>query len=82
MNPITPVFGFANLWIKSFDSYQDFYRVITRSSDVATEIIDFTVVDKREDVSVLRSLASANLGSTQDGVILVGNPESRGRDPD
>ena len=82
MNPIAPVFGFADLWVKSFDSYQDFYRLITRSSDVVTEIIDSTVADKREDVTVFRSLASVNLGSTQNVVILVGNPKSRGKDPD
>jgi len=82
VNQIAPVFGFPDLWVKSFDSYQDFYRVITRSSDVATEIIDSTVADKREDVTILSSLARVNLGSTQGVVIRVGNPKSRGRDPD
>ena len=82
MNRIAAVFGFPDFWVKSFDSYQDFYRVITRSSDVATEIIDSTVVDKREDVTILSCLASVNCGSAQDVVIRVGNPESRGRNPD
>jgi len=47
--------------------------VIARSSDVAAEIISSTAADHREAVTALGSLASVNLGSMQDVVILIGN---------
>lgn len=72
------VFGFPDLWDKSYSDHEHFYQVIARSSDVAAEIITSTAVDKREAVTALGSLASVNLGSMQDVLILIGNRRGAG----
>jgi hypothetical protein len=78
MNESPAVFGFPNLWAKAYREYEHFYHVISGSSDVAAEIIASTGADKREPVTALGSLASVNLGSMQDVVILIGNRRGAG----
>jgi hypothetical protein len=78
MNDMPAIFGFPDLWGKSYSDHEHFYQVIARSSDVAAEIIASTATDKREAVTALGSLASVNLGSMQDVVILVGNRRGAG----
>jgi hypothetical protein len=78
MNDMPAVFGFPDLWGKSYSDHEHFYQVIARSSDVAAEIITSTAEDKREAVTALGSLASVNLGSMQDVVILIGNRRGAG----
>lgn len=78
MNEMPAVFGFPNLWAESYSDYEHFYQVIARSSDVAAEIITSTTADNGEPVTALGSLASVNLGSMQDVVILVGNRRGAG----
>ena len=78
MNETPAVFAFPDLWAKSYSDYEHFYQLIARSSDVAAEIIASTAADKREVVITLGSLASVNLGSMQDVVVLVGNRRGAG----
>jgi hypothetical protein len=78
MSEMPAVFGFPELWGKSYSDHEHLYQVIARSSDVAAEIITSTATDNGEAVTALGSLASVNLGSMQDVVILIGNRRGAG----
>jgi hypothetical protein len=78
MSEMPAVFGFPDLWGKSYGHHKHLYQVIAGSSDVAAEIITSTAADNGEAVTALGSLASLNLGSMQDVVILIGNRRGAG----